>query len=82
VDSLQAMQEFLEYALPLLIDFPEEMALTRHTSGRRTTFHLKVRQSDVGKIIGKHGQTIVALRNLLSATAARHGEKAQLEIVE
>ena len=56
--------------------------LTKQTSGKRTTFHLKVRQSDVGKIIGKHGQTIMALRNLLGATAARHGEKAQLEIVE
>ena len=76
------MQEFLEYVLPLLIDHPEEMALSRHTSGKRTTFHLKLRQSDVGKVIGKHGQTIVAIRNLLAATASRHGEKAQLEIVE
>jgi uncharacterized protein len=82
VDSLQAMQEFLEYVLPLLIDHPEEMVLTRHTSGKRTTFHVKLRQTDVGKVIGKHGQTIVAIRNLLAATAGRHGEKAQLEIVE
>ena len=76
------MQEFLEHVLPLLIDYPEDMVLTRHTSGKRTTFHLKVRQTDVGKVIGKHGQTIVAIRNLLAASAARHGEKAQLEIVE
>jgi predicted RNA-binding protein YlqC (UPF0109 family) len=82
VDSLQAMQEFLEHVLPMLIDYPEEMVLTKQTSGKRTTFHLKVRQTDVGKVIGKHGQTIVAIRNLLAASAARHGEKAQLEIVE
>ncbi|MEP6672310.1 MAG: KH domain-containing protein [Chthoniobacter sp.] len=82
MDSLQAMQEFLEHVLPLLIDYPEEMVLTKQTSGKRTTFHLKVRQTDVGKVIGKHGQTIVAIRNLLAASAARPGEKAQLEIVE
>jgi hypothetical protein len=82
MDSLQAMQEFLEHVLPLLIDYPEDMVLTKQTSGKRITFHLKVRQTDVGKVIGKHGQTIVAIRNLLAASAARHGEKAQLEIVE
>ncbi len=76
------MQEFLEFVIPLLIDYPEEMALTRHEANKRATFHLKVRQSDIGKVIGKHGQTIIALRNLLAAGAARHGEKALLEIVE
>ena len=76
------MQEFLEFVIRNLIDFPDEMALTRHDGNKRTTFHLRVRQSDIGKVIGKHGQTIVAIRNLLAASAARHGERAQLEIVE
>lgn len=76
------MQEFLQYVIPLLIDYPEEMVITRHDANKKTTFLLKLRQSDVGKVIGKHGLTIIALRNLLSATAARHGEKAQLDIIE
>ena len=76
------MQEFLDFVLRQLIDFPDEMALTRHEGNKRTTFYLRVRQSDVGKVIGKHGQTIIAIRNLLNAAATRHGERAQLEIVE
>lgn len=76
------MQEFLDFVLRQLIDYPEEMVLTRHEGGKRTTFFLRVRQSDVGKVIGKHGQTIIAIRNLLNAAAMRHGERAQLEIVE
>jgi uncharacterized protein len=76
------MQEFLDFVIPLLFDYPEDMALTRHEGHKRTTFLLKLRQSDVGKVIGKHGLTIIALRNLLAASAARHGERAQLEIVE
>ena len=76
------MQEFLDFVLRHLIDYPDEMALTRHEGGKRTTFYLKLRQSDVGKVIGKHGQTIIAIRNLLNAAAMRHGERAQLEIVE
>ena len=76
------MEQFLEYVIPLLVDYPSEMALTRHEAGKRTTYLLKLRQSDVGKVIGKHGLTIIAIRNLLAAGAARHGERAQLEIVE
>jgi predicted RNA-binding protein YlqC (UPF0109 family) len=76
------MQEFLDFVLRQLIDYPEEMVLTRHEGNKRTTFHLRLRKSDIGKVIGKHGQTIIAIRNLLAATASRHGERAQLEIVE
>ena len=77
-----AMQEFLEYVLRLLIDYPDELAISKSTSGKKTTFLVRLRQSDVGKVIGKHGHTIIAIRNLLSAAASRHGEHAALEIIE
>jgi predicted RNA-binding protein YlqC (UPF0109 family) len=77
-----AMHEFLDYVLRQLIDFPEEMVLVKIEGNRKTTFKLRLRQSDVGKVIGKHGHTIIAIRNLLSAAAGRQGEKAFLEIVE
>jgi hypothetical protein len=76
------MQAFLDYVLRQLIDFPEEMILVRVDAPKKTTFKVRLRQSDVGKVIGKHGHTIIAIRNLLAAGAARHGEKAVLEIVE
>ena len=74
------MQEFLQFVIPLLVDYPEEMALTRHDGNKRTTFLLKLRQSDVGKVIGKHGLTIIALRNLLAASASRHGVASAFSI--
>lgn len=76
------MHEFLKFVLPHLIDYPEEVVLTKEEGNKRTMFRLQLRQSDIGKVIGKHGQTIIAIRNLLAAGAARHGERAQLEIVE
>lgn len=76
------MEEFLDFVLRQLIDYPDDMILTKLEGNRRTVFKLQLRQSDVGKVIGKHGQTIIAIRNLLSAAAARHGERAILEIVE
>lgn len=76
------MQEFLDYVIRNLIDFPDEMVLTKVESPKKVLFLLRLRQSDIGKVIGKHGHTIIAIRNILAAAAARHGEKALLEIVE
>ena len=76
------MQEFLDFVIRNLIDYPDEMILTKIEAPKKTIFMLRLRSSDVGKVIGKHGHTIIAIRNLLAAAAARHGEKAVLEIVE
>jgi predicted RNA-binding protein YlqC (UPF0109 family) len=76
------MQEFLDFTLRQLIDFPEEMVLTKHEAPKKHIFKLQLRKSDIGKVIGKHGQTIIAIRNLLAAAASRHGERAVLEIIE
>ncbi len=76
------MQEFLDFVLRQLIDFPEEMTLVKLETPKKTVFRLQLRKSDIGKVIGKHGQTIIAIRNLLTAASSRHGERAALEIVE
>jgi predicted RNA-binding protein YlqC (UPF0109 family) len=76
------MQEFLVFVLRQLVDYPEEVVMTRQQVNKRTTYHVRMRPSDIGKVIGKHGQTIIAIRNLLAAASARHGEKVQFEIVE
>ena len=56
--------------------------LSEIPNDRVTVFRLQMRQSDVGRIIGRNGQTIRAIRALLSSAAARHGEKATLDIIE
>lgn len=76
------MKEFLEFIVRQLVEFPDEVMLSEIPSGKLTIFRLQMRQSDVGRIIGRNGQTIQAIRALLSSSAARHGQKATLEIVE
>ena len=75
------MQEFLQFVLRHLIDYPDELVLTKLEDGRKTIFRIRLRQSDIGKVVGKHGQTLAAIRNLISASS-RHGEKVLLEILE
>jgi uncharacterized protein len=76
------MKEFLEFIIRELVEYPDEIMLSEIPSGKLTIFKLQMRQSDVGRIIGRNGQTIQAIRALLASSAARHGQKATLEIVE
>ena len=82
VVSLLRMREFLEFIIRELIEFPDDMVLTEIPNGRMITFKLQLRRGDVGRVIGRSGQTIHAIRALLASSAARHGQRAVLEIVE
>lgn len=76
------MREFLEFVVRQLVEYPDEMMLTEIPSGKTTVFRLQLRQSDVGRVIGRNGQTIQAIRALLTSSASRHGQRATLEIIE
>ncbi len=76
------MKQFLEFIIRQLVEFPEEAIITETPSDRVVVFRVAMRQSDVGRIIGRNGQTIQAIRSLLASSAARHGQKATIEIIE
>lgn len=76
------MRQFLEFIIRQLVEFPDEVMLSEIPQGRLTIFRIQMRQSDVGRIIGRNGQTIRSIRALLSSAAARHGQKVSLDIVE
>ena len=76
------MEEFLRFVIGQLVEFPEDMVLTKTETSDSVVFHLALRQTDIPKIIGKSGHTIQALRTLLNASASRRGLRAGLEIIE
>lgn len=76
------MNEFLRFVVETLVDRPDEMVLREEERGGTVHFLLQLPQSEVGKVIGKQGATIRAIRNLLSTAADRHQQHATLEIFE
>lgn len=76
------MEEFLRFVIDRLVEFPEEVVLTKTESPDKVVFHIAARKTDVPKIIGKGGHTIQAIRTLLNASAQKRGIKASLEILE
>lgn len=76
------MKEFAEYILKALVDHPDAVRISELLGRQHLVFEARCHANDIGRIIGKNGKTISAIRHLLSAMAAKQGHKAMLEIVE
>jgi hypothetical protein len=76
------MKELIEFVAKGLVDKPEAVAIEQRLEGDTTVLELRVSKEDYGKIIGKQGRTIKALRTLVSASCAKQGLKFSLEVVE
>ena len=76
------MQAFLEYVVKGLVQKPEEITVTPVEKNGTTVYELRINPADVGRIIGREGVTINAIRSLLSAGSARKGLRCSLEIIE
>jgi predicted RNA-binding protein YlqC (UPF0109 family) len=76
------MQEFLEYIVKGLVQHPDAVSVTPVERGGATVYELRLAPADVGKIIGRQGVTINAIRSLLQAGSANKGLRCSVEIVE
>ena len=76
------MQAFLEYVVKGLVQHPEAVTITPVEREATTVYELRVHEQDVGKVIGRQGMTINAIRSLLLAGSARKGLRCALELVE
>jgi uncharacterized protein len=65
-----------------LVDHPDAVAVTSFEDQGVLVFELSVDPGELGRVIGRQGRTAQALRTLLEAAGARHGQYYELEIVE
>jgi predicted RNA-binding protein YlqC (UPF0109 family) len=75
------MKEVLEYLAKALVAHPEQVRVTALEGERSVILQLRVDPDDVGRIIGKNGRTVKAIRTLMQAAATRAGRNAIVEIV-
>jgi predicted RNA-binding protein YlqC (UPF0109 family) len=78
-----AMLEFIEQAIKLLVDKPDEVKIDIVETEQRLIYELTVGEGDYGKVIGKQGRNISALRTLVFAINAKEGGKrARLDVID
>jgi uncharacterized protein len=76
------MQAFLEYVVKGLVQHPDAVSIAPVERAGMTVYELRLDPTDVGKIIGRQGVTINAIRSLLLAGSARKGLRCAVEIIE
>ena len=76
------MKEFVESIVKALVDNPDAVVLKEIEGERTTVFELRVCPGDLGKVIGKAGNTAKAIRTIMLAVSAKKGKRAVLEILE
>ncbi|MBI5208972.1 MAG: KH domain-containing protein [Elusimicrobia bacterium] len=74
------MKELVQFVVGKLANHPDKVVVTESEENGTVFFKLTVCEEDKGKIIGKQGRVIKAVRTLLGAAAARDGKKTFLEI--
>ena len=77
------MQKLLKEIVKSIVDKPDEVEVNINESENTIVYELNVGDGDLGKVIGKKGRNVNAIRTLLSASNAKEGGKrAILEIIE
>lgn len=76
------MQAFLDFVVKGLVNHPEAVTVTEVPKDGMTVYEVRMHPDDVGKVIGRQGITINAIRSLLLAGSAKKGLRCTMEIVE
>jgi len=82
VNEERKMKEFVAYIVKNLVDHPDKVKINEIGGTQTLIIELSVEKTDIGKIIGKKGKTINAIRTLLMSVASRNGIRVNLEILE
>jgi predicted RNA-binding protein YlqC (UPF0109 family) len=76
------MKSLVEQIAKALVDRPEEVSVAEVDGERTAVLELRVAKSDIGKVIGKRGDTARAMRTILNAAGNKLGKRCVLEILE
>ncbi|MCK4598139.1 KH domain-containing protein [bacterium] len=76
------MKELIELIARSLVDEPDAVHVNETKGEKTTVYELRVGPGDLGKVIGKKGQTARSIRTLVNAASAKMGKRAVLEILE
>jgi predicted RNA-binding protein YlqC (UPF0109 family) len=72
---------FVEELVKQMVSEPDSVEVDEVLDGNTRTFNVRVAQEDEGKVIGKSGRVISAIRQVVSAIASKSKEKAYVKIV-
>lgn len=76
------MDDFVYFVVRALVDEPDEVRVDVVERNGMSVIQLRVAPVDVGKVIGRRGTTIQAIRSLVQVGGAKAGRRCTLDLVE
>ncbi len=76
------MTELLTYLVSNIVDDPDSVRVSRHDEDAYVELTIQVAQEDMGKVIGKSGRIIKALRILMRATGLKEDKRVSVEVLD
>jgi uncharacterized protein len=80
--ELNDLEHFVDYVVKSLVDAPEEVHITSENGEDSSIIRISCRKDDIGKVVGKSGKTIMAIRSLVSSAAGRLRRRVSVEVVD
>ncbi len=77
-----SLKELVEFVARALVDQPDEVEVSEIAGEQTIVLELRVAKEDLGKVIGKQGRTVKAMRAILNAASSKLRKRADLEILE
>jgi predicted RNA-binding protein YlqC (UPF0109 family) len=75
------LKRLVEYIVEALVDHPDQILIAERSGRNTTIIELTVAKDDIGKVIGKEGRTINAIRTILNAAGASLKKRVVLEVM-
>ncbi len=76
------MKELIEQIARSIVEKPDEVQVRAIEGEHAVVIELRVDRDDIGKVIGKQGRTITAMRTILNAARAQKEKRQILEVIE
>ncbi|HHV79748.1 MAG TPA: KH domain-containing protein [Firmicutes bacterium] len=75
------MTDLVTILVKALVDNPDQVQVNQIEGEQSAVYEVKVAPDDVGKVIGKQGRVIRAIRTVVKAAAAKSGKRVQVEVI-
>ncbi len=75
------MKELLMLLTKSIVDTPDEVQISEIEGEKAIVYEIRVADDDIGKVIGKHGRIINAIRTIVRAAAVKEGKKVSIELL-
>lgn len=76
------MKKALSYIISSIVDAPESIVIEEHEENGTINFTIQVAKEDMGKVIGKEGKVIRAIRNVIKIPAIKQGKRINITLTE